>query len=67
MKNIKCDSGLFGWQANLREVYSCYEDFQYYSDIYNLHARLGYDTPRSCWEDNPVVQGSVNPSDFRKA
>lgn len=34
--------------------------------MYGLHARLGYTTALKAWHNNPEVQGSVNPSDFRR-
>ena len=33
--------------------------------MYGLHTRLGYKTIVGAWRANPVVQGSVDPSDFR--
>lgn len=64
--NVKCTSGLIGWQGRLQENYANYEQFEAYAAIYSLHLRLGYEDSRAAWEANPVVQGSVNPSDYRK-
>ena len=66
MKQVKCQSGLVGWQSRLRSVYNSYDEFENYSKIYGIHSRLGYDTAEAAWEANPVVQGSVIPSDYRK-
>ena len=66
MKTIRCKSGLRGWQGKLQEVYTSFEEFNGYCGIYSIHERLGYKTPWSCWRFNPVVQGSVNPSDLRR-
>lgn len=55
-----------GWQGKLQENYNSFEEFDSYCDIYHLHERLGYETTEEAWADNPTVQGSVNPSDFRK-
>lgn len=66
MKSVKCDSGLMGWQCNLQENYCCYYEFENYTLMFNLHTKLGYRDPSDCWDDNPVIQGSVNPSDYKK-
>lgn len=66
MKQVKCKSGLTGWQCRLQENYKDFADFEHYSNLRDLHTRLGYITPQAAWDDNPVIQGSVNPSDFRK-
>lgn len=66
MKRVQCRSGLRGWQAKLQDVYSSYSEFADFCFIYNNHARLGFSSPEKAWEANPVVQGSVNPSDYRK-
>jgi hypothetical protein len=66
MKQVTCKSGLKGWQGHLREVYASFCEFEGYSIMYGLHARLGYATPLKAWHDNPEIQGSVNPSDFRR-
>lgn len=66
-KRIKTDSGLTGWKCNLQDNYSSFEDFEGYSNMYGLAARLGYTDNRECWEANPIVQGSVEPKDFRRS
>lgn len=53
-------------KGKLRKNYSSFEDFQSYSEIYNLHIRLGYDTIEDAWNDNPRIQWSTDPSDFKK-
>ena len=35
--------------------------------MFNIAKRLGYDNPKKLWDDNPLVQGSSNPSDFKIA
>ena len=67
MKQVKCDSGIMGWQAKLREVYTDFDQFRCYSETFNLHGRLGFSTPMNAWQTNPTVQGSVIPADFRRA
>jgi hypothetical protein len=66
MKRVQCKSGLRGWQAKLQDVYSSYSEFADFCFIYNNHARLGFESPEAAWEANPVVQGSVNPRDYRR-
>lgn len=66
MKSIKTKSGITGYQCRLQENYSNFEEFESYSRIYNLHKRLGYKFACTAWKTNPIIQGSTNPSDFRK-
>lgn len=67
MKTITCQSGVRGWHEKLRSQYSSRDEWLQYSTTYGLHTRLGYETPEEAWKDNPTIEGSVNPSDFRKA
>jgi hypothetical protein len=62
---IKCKSGLAGWRNRLQKNYSSFGEFEYYCELYGLHIRLGFDTPQDAWNANPIVEGSVNPFDFR--
>ena len=66
MKTVTCKSGIKGWQCRLQDNYDSYLQWEDYSNLRNLHQRLGYKTPKTAWQRNPIVQGSVNPSDFRK-
>jgi hypothetical protein len=66
MKRVTCKSGLEGWQARLQENYTGLEEFERYCELYGLHRRLGYRSPAAAWKANPLVQGSVNPKDFRR-
>lgn len=63
---VKCKSGLEGWRNRLRKNYKNFEEFKEYSEMYGLHQRLGYRSPEAAWKANPVCEGSVKPSDFRK-
>ena len=65
-RNVVCASGLKGWQGRLREPYLDFEEFVLNDEAYGLAARLGYPSATAAWEANPVVQGSVEPSDYRK-
>lgn len=57
-------SGVEGWQNRLRNVYDSFDEFASFSDIYGLAHRLGYESAEEAWEANPIVRGSVNPSDY---
>ena len=64
-KIVKCDSGEIGVQQKLRTIYDDYQDFLVYDKMFNIAKRLGYDNPKKLWDDNPLVQGSSKPSDFK--
>jgi hypothetical protein len=66
MKTVKCSSGLEGWQCKLRDNYANFDEFKSYCDMYNLHIRLGFNTPKLAWGVNPTIQGSTDPSDFKR-
>lgn len=64
MKRVKCKSGIVGWQSKLQKNYSSFEEFEYYSGIYGIHKRLGFATAEVAWKENPLIRGSVIPSDL---
>lgn len=64
-KVVKFDSGEIGIQSRLKEIYDNYDEFLVFNKMYNITERLGYNTPKSLWEDNPIFQGSSNPKDFK--
>ena len=66
MKTVKCKSGAIGWQSRLQKVYTDFEEFEEYDRNYGVAKRLGFKSAESAWKKNPTVQGSTNPSDFRK-
>jgi hypothetical protein len=61
---VKCRSGVEGWQCHLQDNYEDCEEWAAYAEMYKLHLRLGYETPGAAWDANPLVQGSIEPSDF---
>jgi hypothetical protein len=65
-KDVVCDSGIKGWQDKLQNVYQSLEELISYDGIYGICKRLGYEDPAQCWEENPTIQGSINPSDLKK-
>ena len=66
MKRVTCKSGLEGWQAKLHEVYASFGEFEGYCMTYAIHTRLGFGSVRGCWRANPIVQGSISPSDLQR-
>lgn len=54
------------WQTKLQNNYDSYDEWKAYAMNYGLHSRLGYKTPRDAWNDNPMIQGSTRPEDFKK-
>jgi hypothetical protein len=63
---VTCKSGLTGWQGKLRKQYASFQEFAHYSETWGLAQRLGYKDTVAAWDDNPTVQGSTDPSDYRK-
>lgn len=69
---VRCKSGVMGWRTRLRNIYAVtgvnagFDEWLSYSAAYELSNRLGYKHARAAWNANPVIEGSVNPSDFRK-
>lgn len=54
------------WTCRLQKNYKNFDEFKAYAEMYGLHTRLGYKTPETAWKSNPVIQGSVNPADFKR-
>lgn len=52
------------WKDKLQNVYSSYEDFKNWDDIYGLTKALGYSNSKKLWNDNPTIKGSTNPRDY---
>jgi len=53
------------WQDRLQNNYSSLAEWLDYSELYGLAERLGYSDAHEAWEDNPMIQGSVHPEDFK--
>jgi len=62
-----CKSGIKGWKKRLRKNYLSLKDLQLWDEMYGVVARLGYGSAEEAWKDNPMIEGSVNPSDFRRS
>jgi len=65
-KRVTTQSGLEGYECRLQENYDDFADFEAHDNIYNLAKRLGYNSAQEAWDDNPLIQGSTDPTDFRK-
>lgn len=64
MKQIKCKSGLTGWQDKLQKTYNnSFDEFKGFCQMYNIHKRLGFKSMKTAWETNPTICGSTEPSD----
>ena len=64
-ERIYMKSGIKKWSDRLQNVYASFAEFLHYNQIYNLAARLGYETGQEAWLANPLVEGSVIPEDYR--
>lgn len=53
-----------GWKARVREVYASLEELQRYDEMYGIVERAGFESAEELWEANPMIGGSVQPSDF---
>jgi hypothetical protein len=63
-RRVRCQSGIMGERSRLRSRYSSLSEFIAYQQ-YGLAKRLGFASPELAWKANPVIESSVNPSDFR--
>jgi hypothetical protein len=62
---VRCQSGLFGHRNRLRFDYRNYAEFKTYSETFGLAGRLGFASALAAWRANPIIEGSIEPSDFR--
>lgn len=53
------------WIRRLQENYGSFQEWKEYSKTYRLAERIGFSSAVSAWHANPLIQGSVNPKDFR--
>ena len=66
MKRTICKSGQNGWTARLHKVYANFDEFVHYDSLYGIAYRLGYSSVNMAWLKNPLIKGSVIPSDLEK-
>lgn len=64
---VRCKSGLEGWRDRLQTVYDSYEEFVRYDALYGIAIRIGFKSTERAWNKNPLIEGSVNPSDLRRS
>jgi hypothetical protein len=64
MKQVKCKSGITGYQCRLRKSYDSFEEFEAYDEIYGVSKRLGFKSAEAAWKKNPLINGSIFPSDL---
>jgi len=63
---VKMRSGITGWRTRLQNNYANRAEFREYAETFGLMNRMeGYIFVADAWNDNPIIEGSVNPSDFR--
>jgi len=63
---VKMQSGITGWRARLKDNYANRAEFRYFAETYGLIERMdGYIFVADAWNDNPIIEGSTNPRDFR--
>jgi hypothetical protein len=65
MRHVRCLSGVRGERYFLHEGWDSLQDYKQYDSLYRLSKRLGFKKAKEVWNLNPVVESSVNPSDFR--
>ena len=65
IERVKCQSGIMGYQCRLQDSYDDVDEWFRYTNMFGLAKRLGYQNAYDCWIDNPIIQGSVIPTDFR--
>lgn len=53
------------WQSRLQDNYENLGEWISYANMYGLAKRLGYEDPIEAWKENPFVQGSTDPKDFK--
>jgi hypothetical protein len=53
------------WKDKLQKVYSSFEEWKDFSEMYGLAKRLGFKDEKEAWDKNPMIQGSVNPKDYK--
>lgn len=64
MKTVDTINGKM-WQSSLRQVYDDFAEFQAYDEIYGIVKRLGFESAKDAWLQNPTIRGSVNPADLQ--
>jgi hypothetical protein len=54
------------WKARLQDNYeNRFDIWEKYDETYGLAERLGFKSAKEAWDANPIIQGSVDPKDFK--
>ena len=53
------------WRSKLKKVYGSFREFKAYSSTYGIAERLGFESAKSAWDANPLIQGSTDPRDLK--
>ncbi len=64
-RRVRCQSGQMGERSRLQSRYTDKADFAAWDESFGLSARLGFRDTTAAWLANPIMESSVNPSDFR--
>lgn len=54
------------WQGKLQNQYDSFEEFERHCRMYDNHLRLGFRSPKEAWDENPEIEGSVDPRDYER-
>ncbi len=65
-RRVRCQSGLMGERSRLRSRYVDCREWTQHAETFNLVHRLGYRSPAVAWSQNPLIESSTNPADFRR-
>ena len=52
------------WTSRLRKVYSSFDEWKKFDEIYGLHERLGYKSTLTAWRANSIIGGCADPNDY---
>lgn len=52
------------WFNTVQKNYESLEELKAYDESFSIVARCGFESAEEMWKKNPVIGGSVNPSDF---
>lgn len=52
--------------GKLKKIYSNFDEFNRYCEVYGIHTRIGYNSPEEAWKANPTIEGGINPSSLKR-
>jgi hypothetical protein len=62
---VRCKSGHMGYRTRLQNNYANFDEFRAYSIMFGIRGRLGFNSVKEAWDKNPIIEGSIEPSDLR--